>query len=152
MHSLGRVTFVLPAHQRTDVSSTCRPTRMTQPVTVSGAVPHMHGTGRRARLVVNRAAGGSEPVLDVPYQAAEQRTYPLTSADGTTPFVLNPGDTLTTICTFENETDAPIYTGARIEDEMCTMMVLAWPAGLLTNGVSVPRLAGAPDDTTCMEL
>lgn len=149
VHGLGRIAFVLPAHQKTDVSSTCEPLRQREPVYIREAIPHMHLTGRHMKLVVNRKSGERLTLLEVDYMPQEQRSYPL-AKDG--PFVLEAGDTLTTTCTFENTNDLPVLAGARIEDEMCTISLLAWPTGVLTNGQFSGVFLGTPEDINCMEL
>jgi hypothetical protein len=46
---------------------------------------------------------------------------------------LNPGDTLTTVCHYQNDTDQTIPYGPRTENEICEVPILAWPAGALHN-------------------
>jgi hypothetical protein len=48
-HLLGRQTFSLPAHQTTDVVSTCKPTKQAKPVHIMGITPHMHLAGIQAK-------------------------------------------------------------------------------------------------------
>ena len=150
-HQLGRVTFLLPAHQRTDVSSVCRPRMQQGDIHLMALTPHMHLSGTHSKLILNRASGEAVTLFDEPYDFAEQRTFDL-PRDGSAPdVVMKPGDTLTSVCTFENESDAPIAAGIRTEDEMCQPMVVAWPAGALSNGL-IPSTLLLASEVGCVEL
>lgn len=131
-HMTGSNALSLPAHRKTDVTAQCVPRGQREPIHLLAAIPHMHLTGVRSTLVLNRASGQQNTLLDEPYAFAEQRAHPLRDASGAD-VVLNPGDTLTTICHYANDTDRPIEYGPRTENEMCEVPILAWPAGALHN-------------------
>jgi hypothetical protein len=76
--------------------------------------------------------------------------------DGSAPDVLvNPGDTLTSTCSYTNATDSTIAEGEHSEDEMCLFGVLAWPAGELHNSlgslISAVTQFGTLADVFCIE-
>jgi hypothetical protein len=141
VHSLGRSSFELPAHKQTDIVSTCSPTAMNQPVHIVGVTPHMHLTGVHSKLILNRKSGEQVTLLDKPFAFAEQRTYPMPEDGSAADIVMNPGDTLTSTCSYDNTTDSPIAVGEHAENEMCLIGVLAWPAGQIHN--SLGSLLGA---------
>ncbi len=133
IHTLGRNSFTLPAHQRTDVATTCVPEGQVDPIHLMNATPHKHRTGVRAQLMLNRKSCERVALHDGPYSFLEQRSIQL-PADGSAPdVILNPGDTLTTTCTYDNPRDEAIPQGNQSQNEMCEMAVLAWPAGALHN-------------------
>jgi len=77
--------------------------------------------------VINRAGGGTDMLVDEPFNFNAQWSYD-------TPDTIMPGDTLTTTCTFENDTAANVNYGTHTTDEMCFNFVTAWPAGALAHG------------------
>jgi hypothetical protein len=106
---------------------TCMPVA-TGPVTILSSSPHMHLQGRHMKTVINRAGGGSEVLIDVPFDFNTQVSYE-------TPAVVNPGDTLTTTCTYAQ----PTPFGQGTNEEMCYNFVIAYPAGQLAQLFQVLR-------------
>jgi hypothetical protein len=100
-------------------TGTCTPIN-TEPVTILSASPHMHLQGRHMKTVINRKGGSTEVLLDEPFDFNTQISYE-------TPAVIQPGDTLTTTCTYAN----PTPFGQRTNEEMCYNFVIAYPAGQL---------------------
>ena len=100
---------------------TCTP-RATQPIHIVAGTPHMHLKGRGMKVTLQRAAGGTEVVHDEPFAFENQRGYPQD-------VVLQPGDSLTTSCTYS----APTTFGRGTNEEMCYWFALAYPAGALTD-------------------
>jgi hypothetical protein len=98
-------------------TGTCVPTN-TGDVTILRSTPHMHLQGRHMTTVINRAGGGTEMLLDQPFDFQTQISYP-------TRAVVHKGDTLTTTCTYAT----PTPFGEKTTDEMCYNFVLAYPAG-----------------------
>ncbi len=94
-----------------------------------GGSPHMHGLGRSMRTDVLRTDGTTETVLDVPnFDFNNQGMYMFDEE-----FLIHPGDTLTTTCTYDNPNLWPVLFGERTQDEMCFDFVLAYPVdGLVT--------------------
>jgi Copper type II ascorbate-dependent monooxygenase, C-terminal domain/Copper type II ascorbate-dependent monooxygenase, N-terminal domain len=112
---------------KTVAKGTCSPTA-TQPVTILSMSPHMHLQGRHMSTAVNRKAGGTEMLLDKPFDFQTQISYPVKA-------VINPGDTLTTTCTYA----APTPFGQGTNQEMCYNFVMAYPAGQLAQPFSLLR-------------
>lgn len=150
-HVLGADHFALPPHQPTDILGTCVPKPLPEPVHIIGLAPHMHETGKRAKLVLNRASGEQIVLHDQPYDWTEQRVYWIKGPDGQSDVVLNPGDTLTTTCTYDNPRDTTVLSGPEKENEMCAMFTWAWPAGILNNGQAADPTSGVSPDYACVQ-
>jgi len=120
-------TIGMPVRQRSEYSGTCM-NHATEPVTIWAFMPHMHQLGRNMKAVVARADGTQETVFDKIFDFNSQSHYPLTPL-----LVLQPGDRITSTCTFENTTNAPVPYGASSDQEMCYMFTFAYPAGALDN-------------------
>jgi hypothetical protein len=100
-------------------TGTCTPVN-TEPVTILSSSPHMHLQGRHMKTVINRKGGGTEVLVDKPFDFNTQISYD-------TPAVIQPGDTLTTTCTYAT----PTPFGQGTNEEMCYNFVIAYPAGQL---------------------
>ncbi|MET0390463.1 MAG: hypothetical protein ABW321_31110 [Polyangiales bacterium] len=149
VHWLGTPLFSVPAHSRRDVVSECRPKITAGPVHLIQVAPHMHTIGVGAKAVIHRADGRQETLLDGPFDFNDQRSY-RTPSDGSAPDVLlHSGDTITTTCQYDNQTNAAISFGAKTEDEMCFFFVLAWPRGQLTHG-QYSLIPGADPAINCL--
>lgn len=115
-------TLVVPTGMSTQ-SGTCQVSNITsQPITVFALSQHMHKLGRHMRSVVTR---GAEQIMlqDIAYNF-ENQTFQLK-----TPTVeLQPGDTLTTYCTYDNTTGATVRFGDSSDDEMCFTDLFYYPA------------------------
>ena len=122
----------MPARQTSTFQGTCNPLRTgmnaTDPIKIIGFWPHMHQLGTNMKAVINRANGTKETVFDKPFDFNYQIHY-MQSHD------LNPGDTLTAICTFNNTTDRGVPFGESSDTEMCYNFVMSYPAHALDNGV-----------------
>ena len=108
-------------------SGTCYPTN-TGDVTILSSSPHMHLQGRHMTTVINRAGGGTDMLIDKPFDFQTQISY-------STPAVVHVGDTLTTTCTYAT----PTPFGEKTTDEMCYNFVLAYPVGGLAQGIQLLR-------------
>jgi mono/diheme cytochrome c family protein len=104
----------------TTATGVCSSTH-TMPVRIFGAQPHMHTKGKHMKVVVNRKNGMQEVIHDEPFDFEYQRSYMLD-------VTLQPGDTMTTTCTFSS----PARFGKGTSDEMCYFFTNSWPAGALT--------------------
>lgn len=104
-----------------------RPLSDGAPIELHIAGLHMHTLGRRARLEIERADGSSECVLDIPrWDFHWQGSYTLAA-----PKVLNPGDTLSIECHWDNTPEnqpfidgqprvpTDVVWGEGTNDEMC---------------------------------
>lgn len=87
----------------------------------------MHQLGRNMRSVVNRAGGAVEEVFNKPFDFNQQIHYEA-NVD------IHPGDTITSTCTFFNNTQAAVPFGPSSEQERCYQFVFSYPAGALRNG------------------
>jgi hypothetical protein len=108
-------------------TGTCTPIN-SGPVTIVSSSPHMHLQGRHMKTVINRKGGGTEVLIDKPFDFNTQISYP-------TPAVINPGDTLSTTCTFAT----PTPFGQGTNEEMCYNFVVAYPAGQLAQFLQLLR-------------
>jgi hypothetical protein len=132
--TLAATLFTLPPGQRSEIQTTCTPA-FDREIYIFRAFPHMHARGTSMDVVIVRADGSRELMLDERYDFNHQITYDV-------PAVLRPGDRLITTCHYVNDTDLPIAWGLSTYDEMCNNFLYAWPAGALSNGklggVSLP--------------
>jgi hypothetical protein len=112
-----------------DVTGTC-PNDSNAPITIIAFWPHMHNLGRNMRSTVRRSNGMMEAVFDKPFQFDHQYYYSLAPQ-----IVLAPGESITTTCTFDNDTDAAVQFGESTTEEMCYQFTVAYPARTLENGV-----------------
>jgi hypothetical protein len=151
VQTIGRSEFDLPPHQQTDIQGQCAPDEPHEPVHILAITPHMHARGKHAKFVLERRSGERLTLVDQPYDAAEQRTYRISGGDTQADVVVQTGDTLTATCTYENASDTTISAGTTVADEMCQMLTVAWPAGVLHKSVDPTRLFGNPQDTDCLE-
>jgi hypothetical protein len=113
---------------KVNASGTCKP-KLTGPVNVLFSWPHEHLQGRHLKTVINRSGGTQEVLVDKPFDFNSQIVY-------ATPAVINPGDSLTTTCTYAEPTPFGQGTNA----EMCYNFVTAYPGGALSNGPSFLRI------------
>ena len=116
---LGFDQLLLPAQKWV---GTCRPGKQ-QPITIVGVTPHMHKQGTHMKAVINRANGTKETLHDAPFDFNYQIQY-IRSAK------INPGDTITTECTFAK----PMAFGESTTAEMCYLFTLAYPKNALSDG------------------
>jgi hypothetical protein len=129
----------MPPHTMSKFAGTCTNTKL-EPITIWAFWPHMHKLGRHMNSVIRRANGTMETVFDKPFDFNKQIHYPMTPE-----LVLQPGDAITSTCTFDNHTDAAVAFGPSTEQEMCYQFAFSYPARALNNGV--PSLIGASN--TC---
>ena len=115
MHWLGTTNIL-----GTSASNVCRPTN-TEPIYTLKHWPHMHLSGRKLTTVITRANGVKETWFDEPFDFQNQKLWD-------TDKVIMPGDTIETTCTYTR----PAIYGEGTNQEMCYDVVLAYPAGALT--------------------
>ena len=120
---LGTLNISIAPRAQGVASGKCTPST-SQPIHILRSWPHMHRTGRHMKTVINRANGSTETLLDEPFNFNTQLSYD-------TPAVINPGDTLTTTCTYQNDGASTVRYGAATDNEMCFNYVTAWPANQL---------------------
>jgi hypothetical protein len=101
------------------------------PITIIGFTPHMHEIGIHMKSVVRRGGTGPEiNVFDESFQFDYQTNYMMDP-----PVVLEPGDVITSTCTWMNKSNATVGFGQSTKAEMCYQFALAYPYGALNNGV-----------------
>jgi cytochrome c551/c552 len=113
---LGYDQLVVPA---TKWTGECVPEN-TMPVHILGVQPHMHVAGTHMKTVIHRKGGGDEVLHDEPFDFNDQHHY-LKNV------IINPGDSLTTECTY----DKPMAFGESTGQEMCYNFTFAYPKGTL---------------------
>jgi hypothetical protein len=123
---LGTENITLPANAMGTATGTCKPSYQTGDIHVVYANPHMHKLGTHLTTVINRAAGGTDVLVDQPFQFLDQRNYP-------TPAIVHPGDTLTTTCTYLNTTASAVRFGSSTTKEMCYNFAVSYPANAMAN-------------------
>ena len=132
----------MPPHTESTFQGTCNPLRegmnKTEPIHIIGFWPHMHQLGTKMQAFVNHKGGGKELIFEKPFDFNHQIHY-------LQPYELQPGDTLTAVCHYNNTTDMGVPFGESSDTEMCYNFTMAWPAHALENHVS--SLIGATN--TC---
>lgn len=134
MQWLGTENLLMLRADDHERAGTCNP-RLNQPAHILTSTPHMHRRGVHMRTVINRAAGGSEVLLDEPFDFENQIMHE-------TPATVYPGDTLTTTCTFRHE-GGLVGFGNRTQDEMCYNFVVVYPYGAFNTGGSLTNAENA---------
>jgi hypothetical protein len=119
----------MPPHETSQFGGTCT-NESTGPITIWAFWPHMHKLGRRMTSVITRVDGKTEMAFDSAFDFNLQIHYPLSPM-----LVLQPGDSITSTCTFENNTDFAVAFGPSTEQEMCYQFAFTYPARAIDNGV-----------------
>lgn len=107
--NLANTSFSLPPRQRTTIRTVFP---MSARTTVLSLTSHMHALGERYEIRVRRANGTETSVyMNTDWEHPLQTTFE-------TPLVLEPGDALVSIVTWNNVTDRPVSFGLLSTDEM----------------------------------
>jgi hypothetical protein len=85
--------------------------------------PHMHQTAVHQKFTVTPMSGSPSSMLDSDYSFTEQKNYPMVDT------VLHAGDTLTTTCSYQNNTGSTMTFGESSNNEMCFTGIYRYPAG-----------------------
>jgi hypothetical protein len=107
--NLGNTNFTLPPRQRTTVRTAFTTNVRT---TVLALTSHMHSLGEKFEIRVRRANGTETSV----YTNLDWEHPEFLSFD--TPLVLEPGDALVSVVTWNNVTDKTVTFGLSANDEM----------------------------------
>lgn len=127
---LGTEKISVPAGQRADASDTCTPTLgADKTATILSITPHMHLTGKHAKVEIMRAEGKVELLHDQGFDFQNQATYHFDP-----PVVLHQGDRVRTTCTFENQGQMALAWGEGSQEKMCYLYTNVYPADALRNG------------------
>jgi copper type II ascorbate-dependent monooxygenase-like protein len=102
-----------------DASGSCT---FDQDSTLFALWPHQHQLGTHHKVVLTHAGGEQQILHDAPYDFNEQKHYLVG------PLPVSQGDTLTTTCTWVNDTDAPVGFGDSSNEEMCFTGIYRYPA------------------------
>jgi cytochrome c5 len=131
--TMGLTSFgpiLAPANKRGhNATSSCRVTSA-RPVTILTASPHAHKYATHMKFTVRKANGREIVMHDMPFKFGEQASYALNP-----PVVVENGDTITTTCTFDNNTNRNITFGESTENEMCFNFAMYYPKGGLNCGL-----------------
>jgi hypothetical protein len=117
----------------TTATGTCVP-NVNHRVHILAGTPHMHKKGIHAKVEIKRAGGGIDIAHDAPFDFAYQTQYP-------EDIWLEPGDTITTTCTY----NAPSTFGPGTEAEMCYWFAVHYPANSLADGGLLGNLIHGPN-------
>jgi hypothetical protein len=138
VHYTGSEGICLPPQEQHTVSGQCVPRQDMGDIHLVGVSPHMHKLGTHLKVTLLRKNGDQEILYDAPFAFSSQVYLPFPIEK----YVMHPGDTLQTDCTYDNTTDEQVHFGERTQDEMCYGFVTAWPAGALTTSGVVSTLSG----------
>jgi hypothetical protein len=121
---LGSVLIGVPPNTTGyEVSGTCYTDSWPEPLNIMASSPHMHGTGSAFRTQIQRASGGTEMLVDVEhFSFNDQKDYPHDPV-----VTINPGDSLTTTCVYDNPSPNWVLFGESTSDEMCFNFATAYP-------------------------
>ena len=133
--TLGTMLIGIPPHAKDwettgNCPSLATSATMKEPLTVIATFPHMHELGRKFKTDILRGGSTSDVdnLSDVQnFSFDDQGFYPLDP-----PVVIQPGDALTTTCTYDNPGAIPVTFGENTENEMCFNFALAYPIDSLT--------------------
>jgi hypothetical protein len=124
LHWVGSMSLSNPGTPGSFVASgVCMVPQVSQLVAYA---PRMRSQGRRMTIVVQRS-GMDIPLIDRPFDLSSKQLVTFPSEVS-----IQKGDMLRTTCTYAGE--RPFQFGPTEDDEECFALILAWPAGSLSNG------------------
>lgn len=124
---LGSTQFTIPANGTPyDVQSVCSIPTGNATTHVFGVWPHMHQIGTHFRVDFNLGGATTTPI-DETWNFGDQKLwqYP---GDGPAMFDVSGGDSITTTCTYTNNTGAPVSFGESSTEEMCFNFLYYYPS------------------------
>ncbi|MET0341650.1 MAG: hypothetical protein ABW252_11665 [Polyangiales bacterium] len=120
---------MVPANAKGHVlTNSCKAT-LKEPVTLLSLWPHAHKRARHMKLTVTKPDGRLQTLHDGSFSFEEQASYPVSPA-----YLVEDGDTFTTTCTYDNDSNRNISFGENTDDEMCFNFAVAYPKGALRCG------------------
>jgi hypothetical protein len=119
----GTVKINIPARTNQEVTCDYDWPQDAGKVHIVGGSAHMHKLGRKANaILLPKAGGGPVTVMDVPaFDFSTGGASPPSNVD------IQPGDTLRTMCGWQNNTDATVKMGEGTGDEMCFNFMMYYP-------------------------
>jgi len=115
----GPRNLTLPPNQPTTISGACT---VKAAYSVFALFPHMHQLGTHMKTTLK--VGGVDRVInDAPYDFEHQAVLAFE------PIQMNPGDTITSECTWMNTTAQPVTYGESSTTEMCYSILYRFPRG-----------------------
>ena len=139
---LGTENLAMAPGQSADKTGSCINTT-SDPIHIWAFWPHMHFLGRNMKATVRHTDGSEDVVFNKPFDFNKQVHYVQDPE-----VVLQPGETIISTCSFDNNTDQYVDFGPSTNEEMCYNFAFSYPAGALDNGV--PSLIGATN--TCWQF
>lgn len=127
--TLGTVGINVPPHATGhEEEGTCPSwitSYLTEPLHAIASFPHMHELGQKFRTDILR--GGSEAnvenLVNVEHFSFEDQVYYPHEPE----VLLQPGDALRTVCTYDNPGNGAVTFGEKTEDEMCFNFLMVYP-------------------------
>lgn len=127
MSWLGNRNFSVPGGAKNyAVKGRCVPANQTEPIHILRVFPFMNGLGRRAAMQVDGIDGATQLLFDEPYDSSSRKIY-------NTPAVVRVGDSVLSTCIFDNPKSSTVRLGIKNDDELCHMLVLAYPPHALVD-------------------
>lgn len=120
------VAGIPPNTTSAPITGYCAPT-LGSPAHIVMSLPFMRKLGRHLRARVDHPGGSATTFLDVPFSYGYGTTYAI-------PAVVNPGDFVTTTCTFDNTTASTVNFGEATTNEVCFDYTVAYPPRALVGG------------------
>jgi hypothetical protein len=106
--------FIVQVHAKATSTSDCVVDR-DHKLLVS--LPHQHEWGTHFKATVDRVAGGTDTIIDAPFETAWVTHPKLNDYGIATPFLLHKGDTIHLSCEWMNDTTEPLI----FPREMCVL-------------------------------
>jgi len=116
----GPNDLALPPNQTSTQTGTCTATARQR---VFALFPHMHQLGTHFKTTVT-TGGTAQVIHDAAYSFDEQAFLSFE------PMALEPGDTITTECTWNNTTGTTVTYGESTATEMCYSILLRYPSSI----------------------
>ena len=112
--------FEVPPHDSLEITVTCS---FDDDVYLLSLLGHLHEWGSRYAVDYNKADGSTERVYDIPQWDLQYRDAPPINVYAPGEFQVKAGESFTTTCAWENDTDEPL--GFPVE--MCATVGFAYP-------------------------
>lgn len=128
--TLGSLSIAIPpGAEDHDVHGTCSPlsTLLWPQMHIIAASPHMHELGTAMQSTLRRHDGTTQDLMANPVFDFSNQGMHFPDEE----IVVQPGESITTTCTYDNPNPWPVFFGEGTNDEMCFNFVLAYPINTL---------------------